>query len=105
MARTSRRDNRMFSGTSTRRRSRAATLQSGLRGRLAGALRRIELGLDDAAVAIGADAVAELHVGMVADVLLDLLPVILVVTDLLAVRANRKQPAQLAHARQRLLEL
>ena len=42
-----------------------------------------ELGLDSGLVAVGADAVAEGDVGVNFDIALDLLPVILVVTDFL----------------------
>ena len=39
-------------------------------------------------ITLGANAVAELHVGMTADVVLDLLPVVLIVADFLTVRAD-----------------
>src|SRR5207245_6003577 len=78
---------------------------AGIPGRAAGALRRVELGFDHIAVAVRADAVTELDIGVIADVLLDLLPVVLVVADLLAVRADRQQSPQLAHADDRLLQL
>jgi len=45
----------------------------------------IEFGLHEAGVAFRTDPVAELGLGMVADVPFDLLPVIAVVADLLAV--------------------
>ncbi len=47
----------------------------------------------------------ELGVGVTLDVGLDLLPVVLVVADLLAVRADREEPLELLHPRQGLLEL
>src|SRR5258706_15647574 len=52
---------------------------------------RVELGLDDLAVAVGADAVAEADVGVVRDVLLHLLPVVPVIPDLLAVGADGQE--------------
>src|SRR2546426_1825770 len=67
--------------------------------------RLVELRLDHLAVAVGADAVAELHLRVRGDILLHLLPVVLVVADLLAVGANRKESAQLAHPDQGLLQL
>src|SRR5206468_1455757 len=70
----------------------------------------LELGLDVLRAALRADAVGELRLGVPLDVALDLLPVVLVVADLLAVGADRQQPvdppAQLeaVHARHRPVE-
>src|ERR1700736_5496926 len=60
---------------------------------------------DDGLVAAGTDAVAELHVRVLADVLFDLLPVVLIVADALAVAADRQEAVQLLHGRQGDLEL
>src|SRR4051812_39336954 len=49
------------------------------------------------------DAVAELGVGMLGDVALDLHPVLVVVADPFAVAADRQQTAQLLHVRERRL--
>jgi len=48
-------------------------------------LELLELGFDDVRVAVGTDAVAEGDVGVIFDITLDLLPVVLIVADLLAV--------------------
>src|SRR5947209_8349711 len=56
-------------------------------------------------VALRADAVAELGLGVLADVRLDLLPVVLVVADLLAVGADRQEAAELLDAGERRLEI
>src|SRR5439155_263902 len=63
------------------------------------------LRLDHLVVAVRTDAVAELHVGVRGHVLLDLLPVVAVVANLLAVRADRQQAAQLPDAGQGLFQL
>src|SRR6266404_2742980 len=55
-------------------------------------------------VAGGADAVAELRLGVVGDVAFDLLPVLIVPANALAVAADRQQPMELLHIRQRLLQ-
>ena len=47
---------------------------------------------------------AEMQVGMSAQESLDLLPVVLVVADLLAIRTNRQQPAQRFDLGKRLLQ-
>ena len=47
---------------------------------------------------------AEARLRARADELLDLQPVVMVVADALAVRADRQQTAQLAHVRERLLQ-
>src|SRR2546430_13053357 len=52
----------------------------------------LELGLDVLRAALRADAVGELRLGVPLDVALDLLPVVLVVADLLAVGADRQEP-------------
>src|SRR6476469_8582097 len=54
----------------------------------------VPLLFDDSGVAGGADAVAELRVGMPGNIRLHGLPVILVVADALAVGADRQEPAQ-----------
>ena len=65
----------------------------------------IELRFDDALKAVGTNAVAELRLGMRADVGFHLLPVIVVVADLLAVSADRQQAMELLDARQRAGQL
>src|SRR5438876_778830 len=65
----------------------------------------LELGLDVLRAAVRADAVGELRLGVPLDVALDLLPVVLVVADLLAVGADRQEPVEQLHAGERGLEL
>src|SRR5262249_61982325 len=65
----------------------------------------VELGLDVLLPTIGADAVGELRVRVPLDVGLDLLPVVLVVADLLAVRADREESLELLDPGKRFLEL
>ena len=48
---------------------------------------------------------AELNVGVAAYIVLHLLPVVLIVADLLAVRADRKQALKLPHARQSAFQI
>src|SRR3954454_5589805 len=55
--------------------------------------------------ALWADAVAEAHVAVLAHVLLDLLPEVLVVADLLAPGADRNEPLQPFNLSKRLLQL
>src|SRR5436190_12016429 len=57
------------------------------------------------AVTRRADAVAELRVGVLGDVLFDLLPVLVVAADPLAVAADRQEPVQRLDVGQRLLQL
>src|SRR5579872_4773259 len=52
-----------------------------------------------------ADPVAELHVRMLREVMVDALPVVLVGPNALAVAADRQQAGELLHLRERLLEL
>ncbi len=59
---------------------------------------------DDFLVALGADAVAELHAGVAREVAFELLPVIAVVADFLAVAANRQQALQLMNLGQGILQ-
>ena len=59
----------------------------------------------DGGVARRTDAVAELRVGVLRDVSLDLLPVLIVAADALAVAADRQQPVQLLDVDQRRLQL
>src|SRR5262249_60599465 len=59
----------------------------------------------DRVVARRTDAVAELRLGVIRDVAFDLLPVLVVAADPLAVTANREQPAKLFHVRERFLQL
>src|SRR2546430_2346329 len=65
----------------------------------------LELGLDVLRAALRADAVGELRLGVPLDVALDLLPVVLVVADLLAVGADRQGAVEQLHAGERGLEL
>src|SRR5581483_734696 len=61
---------------------------------------RVELGRDRF-VAARTDAVAELRIGMFGDVAFDLLPVLIVAANPLAVAADRQQAAQLLDVGQR----
>src|SRR3972149_6157050 len=61
--------------------------------------------LGDILVALRADAVAELRPRMLGAVALPLLPVVLVVADLLAVRTDGQQPLEALHLHQGLLGL
>ena len=61
--------------------------------------------LDHISPAIWTDPVAELGVRMRGDIRLDTLPVIVVVSDLLAVRTHREQPGQLLHLIQGIFQL
>src|SRR6185436_17699408 len=54
-------------------------------------------------VARRTDAVAELRIGVLRDVALNLLPVLIVAADALAVAADRQQPVELLDAGQRNL--
>src|SRR2546422_1050358 len=63
-----------------------------------------EFGLDERFVAIWADGMAESGLRMLADIGIDLLPIVCVVADFLAVHANREQSLELFHARQGILQ-
>src|SRR5215472_17648051 len=79
-----------------------------MRARLAGfadPAQALQLRRDVLLAAVRADPVGELSVGMSLDVGLDLLPVISVVPDLLAVGADWQESLELLDPRQRLLEL
>jgi len=51
--------------------------------------------------ALGTNAVAELRVGVGADVVFDAFPITVIVADVFAVRANRKDSPQNGHFGQR----
>ena len=55
--------------------------------------------------AFRADAVAEGHVGVLADVFLDAVPVVRVVANRFAIRTNRQQSCELANVAERRFEL
>ena len=59
----------------------------------------------DCFVTAGADGMAELRLGMIHHVGLDLLPIVAVIPDLLAIAADRQQSGELLHALERALEL
>jgi hypothetical protein len=64
---------------------------------LGGDIRRFEyfqLGFDVQVVTVRANTVTELGTGMFGDVVLNRLPVVLIVANVLAVRADRQQPLQ-----------
>src|SRR5438034_10106351 len=65
----------------------------------------LELGLDVLRAALRADAVGELRLGVPLDVALDLLPVVLLVVDLLAVGADRQKTVAQLHTDKCILEL
>ncbi len=73
-------------------------------GPSAGYSRLFQLG-QNLGVAVGADAVAELHPRVGREIAFDLLPIVAVVADLLAVAADRQQPLQLVDLVQGLLQL
>src|SRR6266511_3725383 len=60
--------------------------------------------LDDLLIALGANAVAESGVGVLGNIFVELLPIIVVVTDFFAVEANGQQSLEYLDGRQRRFE-